>query len=144
MIRQHKFRDESTHTGTYCRCAHGRDSLSIAALGVVDHDVLGDGKYAGLPLELDQIGGVSGQLHLSGLGPQPGDHATNRTASTKLGQQQSSVSRVVPYPELVHGTPQHFIAAISVTTFKDRIHFQKPPLLEGCDGERDGARVEYV
>ncbi|MGB8115276.1 MAG: hypothetical protein WCF22_15960, partial [Candidatus Sulfotelmatobacter sp.] len=52
--------------------------------------------------------------------------------------------RVVPYPELVHGTPQHFIAAVSVTALKGRIHFQKTPLLEGCNGERDGARVEYV
>jgi hypothetical protein len=59
---------------------------SIAALGVVNYHVLGDGKYAGLPLELDPIGGVGRKLHLPGLGPQPGDHATNRTASTKLGQ----------------------------------------------------------
>jgi hypothetical protein len=60
---------------------------SIAALGVVNHHVLGDGKYAGLPLELDPIGGVGCELHLPGLGPQPRDDITNRTASTKLCQQ---------------------------------------------------------
>ena len=63
----------------------GARGRSIIALGVVNHHVLGDGKDAGLPLELDPISRIGRKLHLPGLGPQPGDHATNRTASTKLG-----------------------------------------------------------
>lgn len=57
---------------------------SVAAFGVVDHHVLGDGKYAGLPLELDPVGGIGRKLYLPGLSAQPGDDVTNRTAATEL------------------------------------------------------------
>ncbi len=69
---------------------------SIAALGVVNYHVLGDGKYAGLPLELDPVGGIRRKFDFAGFCAQPGDDVTNRTASTKLGQQQSSVGQGRP------------------------------------------------
>ena len=99
-------------------------TLSIAALRVVNHHILRDGKYAGLSLELDPVGGVGCKFDDAGFGTKPGDDIPNRTPSAKLGQQQSSVGRVVPYPEFVHGTAQHFLPAISVTEFKRSIHFQ--------------------
>jgi hypothetical protein len=42
---------------------------SVAALRVVHYHVPGDGKYAGLSLELDPISGIGRKLHLPGLGP---------------------------------------------------------------------------
>lgn len=78
---------------------------SIATPRIMGQHVPGDRKDAGLPIKLYPVGGISGELDFAGFCPQPGDHVANGTASTKLCQQQSSVGRVVPYPELVRGTP---------------------------------------
>ncbi len=56
----------------------------------------------------------------------------------------SPVCRIVPNPELVHGTPQHLFPAKSVPAFKGGIHFQKTSLLKGRDRERYRTRVKYV
>ena len=78
---------------------------SVASLGIMVNHIFGDGKDAGLSIESDPVGGVGCKFDDAGFGTKPGDDVPNRTPSAKLGQQQSSIGRVVPYPELVHGTP---------------------------------------
>ena len=94
--------DVSLH---FAREGRVKEQPSIAAFGVMDDHVLGDGKYAGSPLELNPIRGIRSELNLARFCAKPRDDIANRTASTKLRQQESSVGRVVPYPELVRGAP---------------------------------------
>src|SRR4029077_182361 len=108
-----------------------------------DH-VFGNGKDAGLSIELDPVGGIRRKLDFPGSCPKPGDHVSNGTAAPELCNQEFPVGRVVPDPELVDRTPQHLFPAISVPAFKRGIHFEKSSFLKGCNRERDGTRMEYL
>src|ERR1700758_3519228 len=110
----------------------------------MDDHVFGNGKDAGLPIELDPVVGIRRKLDFAGSCPKPGNHVSNGTAATKLRQQDPSVGRVCPYPELEHGTPQHLFPAISIPALKGGIHFQKTSFLKRRDRERHRTRVKYV
>jgi hypothetical protein len=49
----------------------GLPVVLVDALRIVGYDILGKGKDAELAVKLKSIGGVSSELHLPGLGPQP-------------------------------------------------------------------------
>ena len=107
------------------------------AFGIVGRYVLGNGKNAGLPLEFDSVGGVNCQFNLAGFGTEPGDHGANRPPALQLRHQQSAVRRILPESQLERGASQEFRPRVTVAPFKGGIDFEKSPLFEGSDRERN-------
>ena len=61
--------------------------LSVAAFGIMRHDVFGECKDAGLSVELDPVRGIRRELDFAGFCPKPGNYIPNRTSPQELGQQ---------------------------------------------------------
>src|SRR5439155_6463996 len=94
-------------------------------------------------VKVNSIGGVRGKFHFARFGAKPGDDVSHRTPAMELLDQRYSVCGIAPDRQLVHSTAKQLFARITVPALKSRIEFYKAALVQGCNGERNGARTKH-
>jgi len=105
--------------------------------------VFGNSEYAGFAFELNFTGGVGGELDLPGFRAEASHHIPDRYPLVKPCKHESPIGGIFPDPQLLHSASQDLIAGISIPVLEGGIDIEEAPFLQGSDGKRKRAGLEY-
>ena len=115
---------------------------SVALLRIVPVYVFGRSENAGFAFELDLTGRVGSELDLAGFCAEPGHHIPDRAPLIEPRNHQSTIARVFPDPQFMHGTSEDLRAGVAISSLESGIDLEESAFFQGGNGKRNGARLK--